>query len=855
MNQRNLSMYLLLSLWLGATLFFGGVAPNYERFHLFFASLISLICIWLLGGVEPDKKFKKQNLIAGTVFLFWIIGWVQLIPLPQSILQFFSPLASHLTFDTLDALKLSAEAQNYPITLSPQGNWTFISQFFASSVIFISALLLFRDRKRRRKVAFILCFLGALLALFGLIHRFSGSTKMFWIWEQGWTFFGPYISTNHAGCLFAVLLALGLGLLARPTGPSNRVILTIVLGFTALGLVFTGSRAALLSMGIILILHFWFLSRVGLFSRQALSYTLPVFIIVLLAAFLWHATIFSRLISTPTELITGDEFRPVFWKYALELWQQTPTLGIGFGGFATASRILMDDHVWLHPEHVENDFLEVLVSGGIVTFLLFGLLLFLLLRRIFVILNNPEESFTRKGFALGLVALGVDSVFVFNTPLPAHQILFAILLAGTLSTQRRSVVATPTIRWSLIGMTFAGTVVGLVLALHPAKPKTLAIPETPPPNTSNTDLHAHHLLSLANMEQAVAKNPLNAEALYEFAWNAASLGETYRAQRATEQAILLDRFNLYQRVRMCRIFISGLDSNYGNQVCENIINSPGSIYPKEKLRILLYLAQTAFLHRKEKEYEHYLRRARSISARDFRIPLIEALGALNPSTPIKESWLLAHQNKVSSDLWNQSLVSILRYRKQNMRLEDIAQTMSHIHTDLPTFLAYLERLRPKSQSPIRVRLDEGLASPRFKANNAQTQRNLKYLSTKGSLLVPETIEINVKQSAPTIDALLLPVQLPISQPGLHIEMQIETRHPLQKQFLLEIGGKLHVSPSVPISLGGDKWLFTFPDLWKKKRDFDSSSFMISGIGFTPLEKEGRYKLGPVEVFVESPRNE
>ena len=97
---------------------------------------------------------------------------------------------------------------------------------------------------------------------------------------------------------------------------------------------------------------------------------------------------FSRIAQTSSEISDGDvSNRGVIWKAALQLYTESPVLGIGTGSFLSAVGTVLGYRI---PAH--NAFLLVLVEMGIIGFLLFTVN-FLVVLRPLLQLRGPEKMF------------------------------------------------------------------------------------------------------------------------------------------------------------------------------------------------------------------------------------------------------------------------------------------------------------------------------------------------------------------------------------------------------------------------------------------------------------------------------
>ena len=166
--------------------------------------------------------------------------------------------------------------------------------------------------------------------------------------------------------------------------PARPWIFSLLLGILLAGLVWTGSRAGII-VGVIVLLLVWF-GRLA--DRRMLGWGL------IFAALLWFGVwlatfedlvqaILSGNISLPSVLhgripdnFSRDASNNEHWQtmvLGLELWLQSPVLGVGLGVFHAKSPM------WLgHPQVIHNTPLWILTEFGLVGAAIFGWAFFLL---------------------------------------------------------------------------------------------------------------------------------------------------------------------------------------------------------------------------------------------------------------------------------------------------------------------------------------------------------------------------------------------------------------------------------------------------------------------------------------------
>jgi len=149
------------------------------------------------------------------------------------------------------------------------------------------------------------------------------------------------------------------------SGISYRLLLSLAVLLVAL--VWTGSRAGLITGGLLLLL--------ALFS----NITDKKFVIgsILLAAGIWFFVFWIQSIQSPNYILRegSDNERWLTFVHAFELWRQSPLTGVGLGVFIAKST------AWLgHPQVIHSTPLWLLAELGLVGFVVISSIFFVLAR-------------------------------------------------------------------------------------------------------------------------------------------------------------------------------------------------------------------------------------------------------------------------------------------------------------------------------------------------------------------------------------------------------------------------------------------------------------------------------------------
>ncbi len=312
-------------------------------------------------------------------------------------------------------------------------------------------------RGSRRYAGALLALMGSgfLLALLGMIHKLSGSTRLLWMREveAPGIAFGPFVNRNHAAGFLEMLFPLPLALILARGVPRERWgicgVLALVLG-TAL--VVTGSRGGMLVLGVQLLLLplLWGMMNAGEKRRFRFGVTVAMLVgagIALGAWWIGAEPIVSRWrMSAPSTIedrseavgdveaaLTGPLNRPMIWKATWQMIRDHLWWGVGLGAYPVAYTQYDRSAGLSRVEQAHNDYLQLVAELGIWGGILLAVFLLAMSRTIRRVLRlAPYASWERAlglGATLAVVGVGVHSVFDFNLQVTSNALLFLFWVA------------------------------------------------------------------------------------------------------------------------------------------------------------------------------------------------------------------------------------------------------------------------------------------------------------------------------------------------------------------------------------------------------------------------------------------
>ena len=226
---------------------------------------------------------------------------------------------------------------------------------------------------------------AALLALFGLIQRASGTQSIYWLQPLDCYFFASFGYPNHAGAFFTLMFCLAAGLLVqrllidRFRGHWRWLILWSACSLLCLlGATLSLSRAAILlswSMAVFVAVYIvkkmWHILR----PVQRLHLIVAIAAMALLASFLMTAAGKESIAKEIATLHRGSQSANLMggeWALlrsaAFKLWQDHPGFGVGGWGFSYLLGWYIPPDQWseirIGAANVHNDALQFLAEFG-----------------------------------------------------------------------------------------------------------------------------------------------------------------------------------------------------------------------------------------------------------------------------------------------------------------------------------------------------------------------------------------------------------------------------------------------------------------------------------------------------------
>lgn len=280
------------------------------------------------------------------------------------------------------------------------------------------ALAAAMSRKENIDIKFIyniintIIFIGFIIAIFGIVHKLSGSEKIYWVIEKDGWHFGPYVNYDHYAGFMSMCASLAIASFMSKVrfstfflikGARNKLMwfssreanVTIRHFFYAVimagSIFYSSSRGGILSF-IIAILIFYFFIIIK--TRKSRRGRLVIFFVLL--SLLSGVVIFwigpddafnkfqqlnkvaRSIIHEPSVL---SEMRPDMWRDTTKIIRDFPTVGTGFGTFSSIFPKYRT-HVWKNKflRYAHCDYLQLITETGIAGVFLIALFMIYFIR-------------------------------------------------------------------------------------------------------------------------------------------------------------------------------------------------------------------------------------------------------------------------------------------------------------------------------------------------------------------------------------------------------------------------------------------------------------------------------------------
>ncbi len=373
------------------------------------------LCLKLL----LDDKLSLIKIPAITLGLFLFFAIMQLVPLPQDLLQLFSPntasLFKNFGFDSVNKFTLS---------IYPEAGIGMLLQLLSFLAIFFVVLNYIDTQVKCKRLIWVIIVVGSAYALYGIAHKLITSP-----YAHNPTFSTFTYRSNFAAYVGMIIpLAIGYSLITL--SKTKKVALLFMAAVMLVALFFTTSRAARIIYPAGLFVFFVILKLRNPKKRNLVFAFVLVSVSIFLAALIGFSPLLQRMESLKSPVDSySHRFQVV--KEGINIFKDFPVFGTGLGTYWEIERkYTLSD--WKQYPFVYNEPLQLLLEAGLVGALLLFSFFFILFRRIFSLLskrNNQYVIYMTFACLISLFSIIFHSALDWVFHLPANAFLFFIILA------------------------------------------------------------------------------------------------------------------------------------------------------------------------------------------------------------------------------------------------------------------------------------------------------------------------------------------------------------------------------------------------------------------------------------------
>lgn len=421
--------------------------------------LISLGFWWFETAMNSRRK-QVFPYISLLVLSGMIIGFIQLVPLPES-------LADAMLGRQKEIYKYFSGESNpsFRFSLDREGTWGQLRMLTVALTGLFLGCRYFRSSRDLVTLLVVCTANGVLLAFVGIVQKLTYNGKILWIFEVSMgSPFGPFVNRNNASGYLLLCLACCVGLLPivmarrKSDGPHQMVskempfwrqyyfitlyfiaeltaikltvlISAILIGSGVVGTLSRGGVLALLTGCIGTIVIYGMARRPKNSSIVLLPLVILVFALTGWIGF--GEQVINRFGNIDLAEVSSTEGRVQHWRDTAPAISQMGWFGSGLGSYRGVHRLYRSDRETAIFEFAENQFFQSAVETGWPGLIIFVLAWLLVFHYSKFLLNRGQSA-----SSIGVGTLGVflvcsqatASMFDFGLYIPSNMLLMSVLV-------------------------------------------------------------------------------------------------------------------------------------------------------------------------------------------------------------------------------------------------------------------------------------------------------------------------------------------------------------------------------------------------------------------------------------------
>lgn len=420
-------------------------------------AVLAVLAAYVLMTEKPrmDERLADSLKWPKALFSgFFIFLVIQILPLPKSLVRFFSPNSYAFKERFLPDF---SNTEFISFSLIPAHT---LREGLALLSYFLLGFLIVRTVTERRqliRIFYVLIGMGTFQALYGLFELYNKNPRILF-YEKMYSLdsvTGTFVNRNHFSGYMEMIIPLAVGLMvARVDFPSlmdlrwrdrflrlsekkwaMSFLVSLGILVMSVAVVFSKSRSGLFLVVFSFILFFGLMLQFFRGTEDQKKKTKKIIAIAFLAI------VFLSLyigIEATIERFALDkllrEGRPTYWANTAEIFKDNPLVGTGLGTFPSLYPDREEGETLIRLYHAHNDYLEYLSELGIVgMLLLLGGILYMLVKSFLVWRGRRQSGIKALGLGgiVAIVCILIHSLTDFNLHIPANMLLFSVVLSLT----------------------------------------------------------------------------------------------------------------------------------------------------------------------------------------------------------------------------------------------------------------------------------------------------------------------------------------------------------------------------------------------------------------------------------------
>lgn len=404
----------------------------------------------LLLAISLFRENRSALHVPGRLPLLLLAAWTlfQLLPLPIALIRFLTPTTYEMYRPLLEVDPL---LRWLPLTLHPKATLLAFCQWTAFALFYLLTVQLLSEARRLKPTVYLITVFSSLLAVESILQKLTSPEAIFWFRPAPASAspIGPWVYSNQfAGFMEMVFpLVIALFLFYRPhvhyeitlkdriialftlPGANRYLLLGTGAILIAVAILLSLSRGGIITLCLAFLFIAFLATRITANRQVSWGIVISVSVILMITWFGWRPIMAEFGSLWEGEVLQTSGRLPLF-KDGMKIFGDFPLTGTGIGTFRDvypAYRSMPGDTVY---DHAHNDYLELLIEGGLIGFFLGGWFVLAVIDNVVSTLRRRREHYSiliTIGALTGMLALLLHCFIDFQLASGANGLYFFFL--------------------------------------------------------------------------------------------------------------------------------------------------------------------------------------------------------------------------------------------------------------------------------------------------------------------------------------------------------------------------------------------------------------------------------------------